>query len=162
MALAQDDGFSQRYYSLSQTILDKKNEYYEILEKTQKSDGDITEWLLWFIGAVQSAVDTSGSLVEDTRFKAEYWRRFEAVVDVSLRQKKVINKLFEFGRKGMEGGLTTRKYIGWTKSSRATAWREIEALCQAGMLRQRGAGGRSTSYELPWPENTGDKKGRSS
>ena len=58
MALAQDDGFSQRYYSLSQTILDKKNEYYEILEKTQKSDGDITEWLLWFIGAVQSAVDT--------------------------------------------------------------------------------------------------------
>ena len=162
MALAQDDGFSQRYYSLSQTILDKKNEYYEILEKTQKSDGDITEWLLWFIGAVQSAVDTSGSLMEDTRFKAEYWRRFEAVVDVSLRQKKVINKLFEFGRKGMEGGLTTRKYIGWTKSSRATAWREIEVLCQAGMLRQRGAGGRSTSYELPWPENTGDKKGRSS
>ena len=161
MALAQDDGFSQRYYSLSQTILDKKIEYYEILEKPQKSDGDITEWLLWFIGAVQSAVDTSGSLMEDTRFKAEYWRRFEAV-DVSLRQKKVINKLFEFGRKGMEGGLTTRKYIGWTKSSRATAWREIEALCQAGMLRQRGAGGRSTSYELPWPENTGDKKGRSS
>lgn len=161
MALAQDDGFSQRYYSLSQTLLDKKNEYYEILEKTQKSDGDITEWLLWFIGAVQSAVDTSGSLMEDTRFKAEYWRRFEDV-DVSLRQKKVINKLFEFGRKGMEGGLTTRKYIGWTKSSRATAWREIEALCQAGMLRQRGAGGRSTSYELPWPENTGDKKGRSS
>ena len=90
MALAQDDGFSQRYYSLSQTILDKKNEYYEILEKPQKSDGDITEWLLWFIGAVQSAVDTSGSLMEDTRFKAEYWRRFEAV-DVSLRQKKVIN-----------------------------------------------------------------------
>ena len=33
MALAQDDGFSQRYYSLSQTLLDKKNEYYEILEK---------------------------------------------------------------------------------------------------------------------------------
>jgi len=46
--------------------------------------------------------------------------------------------------------LSTRKYMGMTKISRATAWREIEDLLQKKMLRPLPGGGRSVSYEIVW------------
>jgi hypothetical protein len=40
--------------------------------------------------------------------------------------------------------------MGITKTSRATAWRELDDLLQKGMLRPLGKGGRSTAYEIDW------------
>ena len=66
------------------------------------------------------------------------------------RQKKVINRLLDAGKNNFEGGLTTRKYVAIAKTSRATAYREIEDLVAKKILVSNQAGGRSTSYELNW------------
>ena len=63
---------------------------------------------------------------------------------------KVLNRLLDAGRDGFEGGLSTRKYMGIAKTSRATAWRELDDLLQKGMLRPLEKGGRSTAYEMNW------------
>ena len=49
------------------------------------------------------------------------------------RQRKVLNRLLDAGRGGFEGGLTTRKYVGLTKTSRATAYRELAELVVKGL-----------------------------
>ena len=46
MLLARLDLGSGRYYSMSAEINRNKRVYYEILERTQKGDLDITEWIL--------------------------------------------------------------------------------------------------------------------
>jgi len=48
MSLARSEGSSQRFYSMSAQIRLERNAYYTILERTQKSDLDITPWLAWF------------------------------------------------------------------------------------------------------------------
>ena len=60
------------------------------------------------------------------------------------RQRIVINRLLD----GFEGKLTSSKWAKLTKSSQATAGRDIDDLEQKGILKRDAAGGRSTSYSL--------------
>ena len=55
------------------------------------------------------------------------------------------------GSAGFMGGLTTRKYMGMTKTSRATSYREITELLNKKMLVQNPGKGRCVSYDLAWP-----------
>ncbi|MEK6200532.1 MAG: hypothetical protein N2B60_09930 [Psychrobacter sp.] len=43
----------QRFYSVSAQILKHRNDYYKILERTQKGNADVTEWLIWFLQALE-------------------------------------------------------------------------------------------------------------
>lgn len=149
MALAQDEKTGRRFYSMSAQIMEERRMYYEILEKTQKGNGDCTEWLLWFIGCFERAITEASEIAKIITFKSTFW---VAIKDIPLseRQRKVLNILLDAGKDGFEGGLTTRKYVGMTKVSRATAWREIEDLVEKGILRQLDKGGRSTAYEVNW------------
>lgn len=49
MALAQAEKQPVRFYSLSAEIMRERNGYYDILERTHRGNGDITEWQLWFL-----------------------------------------------------------------------------------------------------------------
>jgi Fic family protein len=149
MALAQDESIGRRYYSLSAQIMKERDTYYAILEKIQTSEGECTEWLLWFIACFDHALTVAEATLAAILFKAVFWKLHAETV-VNERQKKVLNRLLDAGRKGFEGGLSTRKYMGMTKISRATAWREIEDLLQKKMLRPLPGGGRSVAYEIAW------------
>jgi Fic family protein len=149
MALAQDENTGRRYYSLSAQIMKERDAYYDMLEKTQAGDGDCTEWLLWFIGCFDHALSAAESILSAILFKAVFWKRHAETV-VNERQKKMLNRLLDAGKDGFEGGLSTRKYMGMTKTSRSTAWREIEDLLRKKMLRPLPGGGRSVAYEIAW------------
>jgi Fic family protein len=148
MALAQDDGQAMRYYSLSAQIMVERDAYYDILEHCQKGDGDLTEWLLWFLGCFRRAIDRAECLLGTVLDKAAFWRHHTRAI-LSERQKKVVNRLLDAGKGGFEGGLTNRKYAAMTGVSRATAFRELEALREMGVIRQEGSG-RSVRYDLAW------------
>ena len=65
------------------------------------------------------------------------------------RQLTVIKRMLEEGPKGFEGGMNARKYIGITKTSKATATRDMQQLMEIGAFILSGkAGGRSTSYRV--------------
>lgn len=151
MALAQDENLEKRFYSLSHQIMIERKKYYEILEKSQKSNCDITEWLLWFLRCAERTINESELLISKVLSKANFWKKY-GNVNISDRQRKIINKLLDAGPGGFEGGLTTRKYVSMAKVSRATAYREIADLTEKGMLKQNEAGGRNVRYELNWPE----------
>jgi Fic family protein len=151
MALAQDEASATRLYSVSARIDEERAEYYAVLERTQRGDLDATEWLSWFLRCLARAVAGSHLHVERALGKARFWQGHGALA-LSDRQRKVINRLLDSGHDGFEGGLTTRKYVGMTRASRATAQRELAELLEHGILRHRSGAGRSTSYELAWEE----------
>ncbi len=149
MALARDENLSTRYYSLSSQIMAERGQYYGVLEKTNKEDGNITEWLKWFLECMSRAILRSNELLSNIMQKSRFWKHHDQT-DLSERQRKVINRLLEVGPAGFEGGLTNRKYAGTTHVSKATAQRELADLVQKGILRLNPGGGRSTSYDLCW------------
>jgi len=151
MALAQDEKLSTRCYSLSSQIMTERNEYYEVLERTNKKDGDITEWLKWFLECMSRAVLNSKMVLSNVMGKAKFWKRY-AQTDLSVRQRKAINRLLDAGPGGFEDRMTNRKYAGMTHVSRATAQRELADLVRKGILQANPGGGRSTSYDMVWDE----------
>lgn len=151
MALAQDEKRAVRYYSISAQIMEERRGYYEVLEKCQKGDLDITEWLLWFLGCFERAIIRSGELIGRVLQKARFWEIY-AQTALNPRQRKVVNRMLDAGPGGFQGGLTTRKYAGMTKSSRATSYREINDLLGKGILLRNPGMGRNVSYDLVWPE----------
>ena len=150
MALAQDEDLSKRYYSLSSRIMAEKEAYYEILERSQKSSLDITPWLSWFFKCYVRAIKDSETAIAKVLLKAAFWQEHAQTI-INRNQQKVINSLLEAGSGGFEGGLSTRKYVAITKTSRATAYRDITDLLRKKILMQRKAKGRNVSYELIFP-----------
>lgn len=143
MLLARLDTDFSRYYSMSAEINRNKKAYYEILERTQKGDLDITEWLLWFFDCLERAIVRASSAVERTVEKAAYWDRFRDV-EINERQRKIINRLWD----GFDGKLTSSKWAKICRCSQDTALRDINDLISKGMLRNSGEGGRSSNYLL--------------
>ncbi len=141
--LARADRSSQRFYSLSAQIQRDRSVYYSILERTQKNTLDVTEWLLWFFGALQRTIDHADSMVDTVVAKARFWRRWGQTA-MNPRQITMLNRLLD----GFNGKLTTRKWAIIAKCSQDTALRDINELVELGVLRRSDSGGRSTSYEL--------------
>ena len=156
MALAQDENIDRRYYSLSAQIMKERDDYYAKLEEAQVGDGQCTQWLLWFIGCLERALSAAEATLQTILFKAVFWKHHGEAI-INQRQKKVLNRLLDAGQNGFEGGLSTRKYMGMTKVSRATAWREIEDLLQRKMLRPLPGSGRSAAYEIAWNNSASNK-----
>jgi Fic family protein len=132
--------------SLSRTIEAKKNVYYDALEKAQHSN-EITPWLEYFVRTTLDAQTEAEKQIEFTLKKTRFFDRFKD--QFNDRQLTVIRRMLEEGAKGFEGGMNARKYTGITKTSKATATRDMQQLLESGAFALAGnAGGRSTSYQL--------------
>ncbi|ROR24511.1 Fic family protein [Comamonas sp. BIGb0124] len=137
------EGGAQRFYSLSAQIQRDRKSYYDILERTQKADLDVTEWLLWFLQALQRAIEQAHGTLNQVLAKARFWRSVSAV-PMNERQIKVLNRLFD----GFEGKLTTSKWAAMAKCSTDTALRDITDLLTRDVLEKTEAAGRSTAYRV--------------
>ncbi len=150
LALAQDEKLSTRFYSLSSAIMQKRKGYYEILDKVSAGSMDVTEWVKWFLQCFISAIEKTLENVSLTLKRTQFWDIHEKT-SLNERQKKVLNKMLDPGVEGFIGGMTTRKYQGITKISRATAYRELNDLVEKNCLKPLQEKGRSSAYELIWP-----------
>lgn len=143
LTLARSEHSSQRFYSMSAQIRRERNDYYEILERTQKGTLDVTLWMEWFLGCLGRAIDGAQTTLAAVLQKARFWQALRDV-PINERQRVMLNRLLG----GFEGKLTTSKWATIAKCSSDTALRDILDLVDHGILvRNRGAG-RSTSYSL--------------
>lgn len=151
LAIAQDEGRRERLFSLSAQIVRVRNDYYRVLERTQRDGLDVTEWLDWFLRQVAAACTLAEGTVAATLAKARFWLRF-AEAPLNARQRKALNRLLDAGPAGFEGGLSTRKYASLTSVGRVTAYKELTDLVELGCLVPQAKRGRSTAYDVPWKE----------
>ncbi|MDR1323474.1 MAG: Fic family protein [Candidatus Margulisbacteria bacterium] len=147
MAMAQDEKTALRAYSLSAQIMRERKAYYQILGNTQCGARQLDDWRVWFLKMFCNALQNSQEIISAAFRKAAFWNTIKTVV-LTARQRKVIQKMLDLGQ--FEGGLTTRKYTAMTKTSTATAAREIAYLYRRKILKQFGQG-RSVRYELNLP-----------
>jgi Fic family protein len=101
----------------------ERKEYYNILEKTQKGNLDITKWILWFLQCLINAINSTEYLLSKTLSKATFWK-LHSTTRINERQQKIVNKLWD----GFDGKLTTSKWGKINKCSQDTALRDIQDL----------------------------------
>jgi Fic family protein len=142
-ALARSENSSQRFYSMSAQIRQERNDYYEILERTQIGALDVTPWMEWFLGCLGRAFDGTATTLAAVLRKARFWES-RAQVAINERQRLILNRLLD----GFTGNLTTTKWAKLVKCSHDTALRDIQDLIERGILKKDAHGGRSTSYSL--------------
>ena len=143
LALARSESSPKRFYSMSAQIRLERNDYYAILERTQKGTLDVTGWMHWFLGCLDRAFDGAEATLAGVLRKARFWET-HAGESFNDRQRKVVNRLLN----GFEGKLTSSKWAKLARCSQDTAHRDILDLVKRGILAKDGAGGRSTSYSL--------------
>ncbi len=143
MMLARADQSPQRYYSLSAEIFRRRKEYYEELERAQHGNSDVTEWIRWFLTALNASLEEAINTTDRTIRKTAFWQRL-ADTPLSERQRKVLNRLWD----DFTGKLNTQKWAKINHCSQDTALRDIQDLIAKGILRKTDEGGRSTNYEL--------------
>ena len=144
-ALSQGLGYPV-VLSLSQAIEANKNDYYTALNAASKSN-EISAWIKYFVNMVLQAQSTAEKQIDFIMQKSNYFTKFET--DLNERQLKVIRRMMQAGSVGFEGGMSAKKYMTITGTSKATATRDLQELSALGALRQYGEG-RSVRYELPF------------
>ena len=141
--LAKADGIPHRYYSMSDQISKKKNEYQFILSKAQQGSLDITIWLQWYLHRLEGAYEHSETALAPIVKRANFWNT-QNENSFNKRQQVIINRLLA----GFNEGLTTTIYACIAECSRDTALRDVTKMLQNGVLLKEGGLGKNTRYKI--------------
>lgn len=145
-ALAQNLG-QPTLIALAYTIERNRKTYYEILERSNKSN-EITNWLVYFAETILEAQANTLARIEFYIAKARLYDRLRG--KLNPRQEKALARMFREGVEGFKGGLSAENYIRITGASRATTTRDLQDLVDKGALTRTGER-RHTRY---WLANT--------
>ncbi|KUM51971.1 Fic family protein [Rheinheimera sp. EpRS3] len=151
LALAQADQQSVRLYAMSVGILQQRTQYYAVLEQCQRGDMDISHWLSWFLSTLMQVLQQVSAKANLVIQKSLFWQQHQHS-SLSAEQKKVLNRLLDGGDKGFSDGISAAQYQAVAKVSKATATRHLADLLNKGCLEKLPGGGRSTRYQICYPE----------
>lgn len=142
-ALSQSFGYPI-VLSLSQAIEATKKAYYDALKKASRSN-EITAWIQYFVNIILSAQINAETNINFTLQKAKFFDRFTD--KLNNRQLKVIHRMMRDGVQSFEGGMSAKKYMTITGTSKATSTRDLQNLLAMHAFKQIGSG-RSVRYDL--------------
>lgn len=149
MMLAKGDDSELRFYNISAQINKDKNNYYEILENVQHGDGDITEWIVWYIGTLIASLDDAYANISIVLSKSLFWKS-HSEISLSERQTSILNIFLD----GYEAKITSKNWAALAKCSKDTANRDIQYLLDKNILKENIPGAKRPSYSIVYdPED---------
>ncbi|WP_308757303.1 Fic family protein [uncultured Bacteroides sp.] len=143
MLLARADKSEFRFYNISSQINKDKNHYYDILEKAQHGDSDITEWICWYANTLSVALDEAENIVSTILNKSFFWQKVSSI-PLSQRQTDILNLFLD----GYEAKITSKTWATLAKCSKDTAIRDIQDLVEKDILREDIPGAKRPSYSI--------------
>ena len=143
MLLARGEKSEFRFYNVSSQINKYKNHYYDILERMQHGDGDITEWLVWYMQKLVDALDEAETIVTTILNKSFFWQKASSV-PMTERQTQMLNLFLD----GYEAKITSKTWASLAKCSKDTAIRDIQDLVEKNILIEDIPGAKRPSYSI--------------
>ena len=142
--LTRADDQPKRLFCMSAQICDQQEAYKQAIRQAHINKNlDITDWLIWFLYCLETALINAENSLTRILEKSKFWERYR-LMRLNERQVKMINMLWE----GLEGNLTSSYWANLNYCSPDTALRDIQDLVDKNILYKKDGGGRSTSYEL--------------
>ena len=143
MALSKAEDSKMRFFSISHQINKDKKQYYKILEKSQKGDCDITDWIIWYLDCLLHSVKQSDEVLSKVLNKSIFWQTHSETV-FSERQRHMLNLYLD----GYPAKLTIKNWAKHAKVSPDTAARDIKDLVEKVVLIPQQGRVRDVSYGI--------------
>ena len=142
MILARSENTSHCLFALCPQILEEREEYFRQLLKAQSGNGDLTEWILWFLQIMRRSIEVRERDIADTLKKIQFEQKNKDAA-LSERERKIVNAAWEGT---LPATFSVKEAAALTGTSHDSALRDIQALIQKGIDRAESRGGRSQKY----------------
>ena len=144
MLLARSEDTTRCQYALNEQILKDRENYIQTLFKAQAGNGDLTEWILWFLSAMQKSIDDSKKEIAGALKKMQFLQKNQQA-DLSGRERQIIEAVWN-GE--LPAVFSVKEVAALTGTSHDSALRDIQDLIQKEIVRPENKGGRSQKYSL--------------
>ena len=143
MLLARGEKSEFRFYNVSSQINKDKNHYYDILERMQHGDGDMTEWLVWYMQKLVEALDEAETIVTTILNKSFFWQKASSI-PMTERQTQMLNLFLD----KYKAKITSKTWATLAKCSKDTAIHDIQDLVDKNILVEDIPGAKRPSYSI--------------
>ena len=143
MLMARGEKSEFRFYNVSSQINKDKNHYYDILERMQHGNGDITDWLVWYLQKLVDALDEADTIVTTILNKSFFWQKASSI-PMTERQTQMLNLFLDDN----EAKITSKTWATLAKCSKDTAIRDIQDLVDKNILKEDIPGAKRPSYSI--------------
>ena len=144
MLLARSEDTTRCQYALNEQILKDRESYIQTLFKAQAGNGDLTEWILWFLNAMQKSIEDSKKEITGALKKMQFLQKNQQA-DLSTRERKIIEAVWNGELPAI---FSVKEVAAFTGTSHDSALRDIQDLIQKEIVRPENKGGRSQKYSL--------------
>ena len=144
MLLARSEDTTRCQYALNEQILKDCDNYIQTLFKAQAGNGDLTEWILWFLNAMQKSIEDSKKEIAGALKKILFLQKNQQA-DLSGRERKIIEAVWN-GE--LPAVFSVKEVAALTGTSHDSALRDIQDLIRKEIVRPENKGGRSQKYSL--------------
>lgn len=144
MLLARSENTTRCQYALNEQFLNDRDNYIQTLFKAQAGNGDLTEWILWFLQALKSAIENREKEIAATLKKVQFLQKNQQA-DLSGRERKIIEAVWN-GE--LPAVFSVKEVAAFTGTSHDSALRDIQDLIRKEIVRPENKGGRSQKYSL--------------
>ncbi|MBN1216125.1 MAG: Fic family protein [Candidatus Lokiarchaeota archaeon] len=121
--------------AISQIITKRKKEYYKSLAECNNTL-NINNWIKYFAKIIVQAQESSLEMISFLITKSKFMNELKG--KINKRQEKVLVRMFAEGIEGFSGGLSAENYIAISKTTRATATRDLTDLVKKSALKKTG------------------------
>ena len=142
LALQENEKTATRLYDMSFQLAENKADVLQKVEKIARGSGDITEWILFYLGQYIAAVTAAFTIADKIQKSEKFWKKFSAF-DLNMRQRKILNLMLEENQQ-----MNNRSYVELCNTSRESAKRDLAELVKFGILKTGDKKGRSIIYFL--------------
>ena len=144
MLLTRSEDTTRCQYALNEQILKDRESYIQTLFKAQAGNGDLTEWILWFLNAMQKSIEDSKKEITGALKKMQFLQKNQQA-DLSTRERKIIEAVWNGELPAI---FSVKEVAAFTGTSHDSALRDIQDLIQKEIVRPENKGGRSQKYSL--------------
>ncbi len=144
MLLTRSENTGHCLYALNPQILNYRDEYFDRLLRTQSGNGDLTEWILWFLQMMRYAIEAREKEIAAPLSRIMFIQK-NRDVPLTERERKIVNAAWEGA---LPAVFSVREAAALTGTSHDSALRDIHSLIRKGIVRAENRGGRSQKYSL--------------
>ena len=144
LQLVRSSDFAKNIYPINNEIFSRRDQYLKILNKVQHGNGDITPWLLWFLQALQTAMENMLQRLAPKISRIQFKQRIDSVA-LDIREQMLVQAAAS-GK--LPRQFSAKDVAALLMASHDTALRQIQSLIAKGVFKPAGKGGRSQKYCL--------------
>ncbi|MCQ2103143.1 MAG: DUF4172 domain-containing protein [Fibrobacter sp.] len=144
MLLARNEETARCQYALNAALLKNRDDYNRILYHAQIGNGDLTEWILFFLGALRSSIETRLEELAPALRNMQFRMKFSQM-DFTPRERRLLEAVLA-GE--LPSAFSVKEAAALTGVSHDSSLRDIQSLMAKGIFKAETKGGRSQKYSL--------------